>query len=174
MRAGFFRALITETASLPFADLPVSRLAGGDWTFERAPTETFAGFQQTFRAPQPLRLKTDQISAVRRNEPLTIEWENHGYSSNDGVTVTMNVSNGPSAQYTAVCRAPASALSVTIPMDVLSKIPAEVSGTNASIMVSLARNRDVPLLFRTPMKGGREAAGVFSYSFIDSILVPVE
>jgi hypothetical protein len=24
------------------------------------------------------------------------------------------------------------------------------------------------------MKGGREAAGVFSYSFIDSILVPVE
>ena len=36
--SGIFRALITETASLPFADLPVSRLAGGDWTFERAPT----------------------------------------------------------------------------------------------------------------------------------------
>ena len=93
--SGIFRALITETASLPFADLPVSRLAGGDWTFERVPTETFAGFQQTFPAPQPLRLKTDQISAVRRNEPLTIEWENHGYSSNDGVTVTMNVCERP-------------------------------------------------------------------------------
>jgi hypothetical protein len=34
--------------------------------------------------------------------------------------------------------------------------------------------RNVPSLFRAPMNDGSEAAGVFSYSFIDMISVPIQ
>ena len=37
-RRAFITRVITETASLPLAALPLSRFEGGDWTFERAPT----------------------------------------------------------------------------------------------------------------------------------------
>jgi hypothetical protein len=171
--SGFYRAMITETASLPLAALPPSRFEGGDWTFERAQTPVFAALQRTFAVPHPLRLKTQTITRVRRSEPLTIEWEDQGYSSSEFVTVTLDAATA-SRQYSATCRAPASAASLIISEDLLSKIPADFSGRNASISVSLGRRREAPLLFRTPMTDGREAAGVFSYSFMDMMSVPVE
>ena len=87
--SGIFRALITETASLPFADLPVSRLAGGDWTFERAPTETFAGFQQTFRCASTTTVENgpnfggeaERATYDRMGEPWLLEqrWRDGHY-----------------------------------------------------------------------------------------------
>jgi hypothetical protein len=118
-------------------------------------------------------LKTQTITAIRRSEPLRIDWEDQGYSSSEFVTVTLNAANA-SRQYSATCRAQASAASLIISEDLLSKIPADFSGKNASIRVSLGGLRNVPSLFRAPMNDGREAAGIFSYSFIDMILVPVE
>jgi hypothetical protein len=101
-KGAFNHALITETASLPLAALPPSRFEGGDWTFKRDETTSFAALQRTFAVPHPLRLKTQTITAVRRSEPLRIEWEDRGYSSSEFVTVTLTAGTA-SRQYAAPC-----------------------------------------------------------------------
>jgi hypothetical protein len=114
-------------------------------------------------------------TAIRRSEPLKIEWEDQRYSSNDVVTVTVDAANATgSRRYSAVCRAPASVSSLTFPADLLSEIPADLIGRNARISVSLRRLRDMPPLFRTQMNDGREAVGLFSYVANDTIVVPIQ
>ena len=179
--ASIFGLPVPGTPTVP-TGTPASYLEAGTWTIKGTGGTDVGPFSASIALPTAFNCSPScDITSVDRTQPLTIKWTGGGNGPQDYVQVA-GVSTTPSTadptQNVAVlfaCTARASDLSLTVPVSVLSQVPAiavdALAGKFGALLITNGLGSSTTSFTAPLTAGGNLDAGYFGYASVLTKLI---
>jgi uncharacterized protein (TIGR03437 family) len=140
--------------------VPASFFTPGIWQVTGPGGADIPAFTGQLSVPAVIHVpNANALSVIDRSQDLMLAWNGGDYSDTDAVTMYLSG--------TAICHAPASAGSFTVPVALLAGFPS----SNAYIELQVTRRPDQLSTFAIPTTSAGPIPVVFSYSFAETLPV---
>ena len=164
---GGFYNTTPSSATYSLDAVPPSSFVPGDWAVQVPGGKDIGAFQASLRLAPSLRwINRGAISPVSRTSDLVLQWDPNGYT--DVERMQGSIGTGADA---VICRAPATAGSITIPASLIAQLPSAITTSTGKPMVELllSPRNDSPSLYSVPVPSGASFPGMATFSYLEMV-----